>query len=52
MADLTEQERRLIDLRYYRGLTQTVTAGLLGMSQVQVSRKEKAILTKLRQRMS
>lgn len=52
MADLTEQERRLIDLRYYKGLTQTVVAGLLGMSQVQVSRKEKAILAKLRQQMS
>ena len=52
MEDLTEQERRLIRLRYYKGLTQTVTAGILGMSQVQVSRKEKAILLKLRQMMS
>lgn len=52
MTGLTEQERRLIDLRYYKGLTQTVVAGELGMSQVQVSRKEKAILLKLRQMMS
>ncbi len=52
MGGLTEQERKLIDLRYYKGLTQTVVAEKLGMSQVQVSRKEKAILTKLRQRMS
>ena len=52
MTALTEQERRLIELRYYKGLTQTVVAGELGMSQVQVSRKEKAILMKLRQLMS
>ncbi len=52
MTGLSEQERRLIDLRYYKGLTQTVVAGELGMSQVQVSRKEKAILLKLRQLMS
>ena len=52
MGCLTEQERRLIDLRYFQGLTQTVTAGRLGMSQVQVSRKEKASLLKLRQKMS
>ena len=52
MTALSEQERRLIELRYYKGLTQTVTAGILGMSQVQVSRKEKAILLKLRQLMS
>ena len=52
MTALSEQERRLIKLRYYKGLTQTVTAGILGISQVQVSRKEKAILLKLRQLMS
>ena len=52
MTELNEQERQLIDLRYYKGLTQTVTAEILGISQVQVSRKEKAILLKLRQLMS
>ena len=52
MTGLSEPERRLICLRYYKGLTQTVVAGQLGMSQVQVSRKEKAILLKLRQMMS
>ena len=52
MTALSEQERRLIELRYFKGLTQTVTAGMLGMSQVQVSRKEKAILLKLRQMMN
>lgn len=51
MQTLEENERRLIELRYYQGLTQVKTAEQLGMSQVQVSRKEKAILLKLRDRM-
>lgn len=49
LYSLEENERKIIDLRYYKGLTQTVTAERLGLSQVQVSRKEKAILIKLRQ---
>lgn len=48
MQRISETERAIIELRYYKGLTQTVTAERLGMSQVQVSRKEKAILLKLR----
>lgn len=48
LSSLEENERKIIDLRYYKGLTQTVTAEKLGLSQVQVSRKEKAILIKLR----
>lgn len=48
LTELEENERKIIDLRYFKGLTQTVTAQQLGLSQVQVSRKEKAILIKLR----
>ncbi len=49
---LDETERLLIEHRYFRGLTQTVTAEKMGLSQVQVSRKEKAILIKLRKMLS
>ncbi len=49
---LDETERLLIEYRYFRGLTQTVTAKKMGLSQVQVSRKEKAILLKLRKMLS
>ncbi len=49
---LDETERLIIEYRYFRGLTQTVTAKEMGLSQVQVSRKEKAILLKLRQMLS
>ena len=45
---LEEKERRLIELRYLSGATQTQTAEVLGMNQVAVSRLEKKILRKLR----
>lgn len=48
LLHLTERERMVIDLRYFHGLTQQKIAGLLGVSQVQVSRIEKKALTNLR----
>jgi RNA polymerase sporulation-specific sigma factor len=42
----------LIKYRFYEGKTQCETAKLLGVSQVQISRREKAILVKLRQKLS
>ena len=44
LSHLTERERMVIDLRYFHGLTQQKIAGLLGVSQVQVSRIEKKAL--------
>lgn len=52
IAHLNEEEKRLIDYRYYKGYTQSKTAKELGISQVQVSRREKAILLKLRKLMT
>ncbi len=46
---LEERDRKLIELRYFDGLTQVKTAAELGMSQVQVSRREKALLIKMRE---
>ncbi len=48
MERLSPQERSIIELRYYKGKTQCETACRLGVSQVQISRKEKEILKKLR----
>lgn len=45
---LPDRERKLILLRYYKGLTQDRTAKILGISQVQVSRLEKKTLQFLR----
>lgn len=48
MKYLDDTERAIIDMRYYKGFTQARTAQALGISQVQVSRREKALLLKLR----
>lgn len=48
LESLDQKERELILLRYLKNKTQTEVAELLTMSQVQVSRKEKKILLKLR----
>lgn len=48
---LSEQERSLIELRYFENKTQSEVAATLGMSQVQVSRSEKKILQRLRGKM-
>ena len=47
LQKLNEQERKLIELRYFQNQTQAVIAGIMGISQVQVSRMEKKILEKL-----
>lgn len=49
MSKLPENDKKLIYLRYYKSKTQTETAEQLGMTQVQVSRREKVILLKMRQ---
>lgn len=49
---LPENDRRLIELRYYQGFTQMKTAQALGLSQVQVSRRERSILLEMRKRLT
>lgn len=46
---LEDEERQIIVLRYLKNLTQTDVGKITGMSQVQVSRKEKKALKKLRE---
>lgn len=48
MRGMNERDRKLIELRYFQGLTQVKTADALHMSQVQVSRREKEILLRMR----
>ncbi len=52
MNDLPEKDRQLIKLRFFDGLTQTKTADILGVSQVQVSRREKIILSNMRRQLT
>jgi len=48
VGQLEPNDRKLIVLRYFSGKTQTQTAQILGLTQVQVSRREKKILSSLR----
>ena len=49
MATLPDREQQVLALRYFRGLTQEKTAGILGVSQVQISRLERKAMEKLRE---
>ena len=51
IAALPDRERRVILLRYYKGLTQDRCAKVLGVSQVQVSRIERKAVEHLRHRL-
>ena len=48
---LSERERDIIDLRFYKGKTQMEIADEIGISQAQVSRIEKAALEKIKKQM-
>lgn len=48
MDRLDAADRKLIFLRYFRSFTQSRAAEILGMTQVQVSRREKKILAELK----
>ncbi|MBR3779917.1 MAG: sigma-70 family RNA polymerase sigma factor [Clostridia bacterium] len=48
---LEERDKNIIELRYKKGLTQQKTADILGMSQVQISRREKVILEFIRKKL-
>lgn len=51
MEQLPEQERKVLLLRYYKGLTQSNVARVIGVSQVQVSRLEHRAVGHLRELM-
>lgn len=51
MSELDGRDKEIIRMRYYTGLTQTVIAKKLGMTQVQVSRREKVILKQMRSKL-
>ncbi len=48
---LEDTERKIIDMRYFKGMTQNQVAKVLGMTQVKVSRTEKKIILSLKERM-
>ena len=50
LEDLEKEERQLIYMRYFANKTQMEIGQVLGISQVQVSRMEKRILKRMRER--
>ena len=52
VGTLEPRDKKIILFRYFKNQTQTQTAQFLGMTQVQVSRREKVILNKLRTKLS
>ena len=51
IGSLSERERQVIVLRYFKDMTQQQIAGKMGISQVQVSRIEKKVLKSMREKM-
>ncbi len=48
MEHLTEKEKQILDLRFFRGRTQTEVADEVGISQAQVSRLEKSAINRMK----
>ncbi len=48
MEHLSDKERQILDLRFFRGRTQTEVAQEVGISQAQVSRLEKSAINHMR----
>ena len=51
MSELPENDRILLELRYFREMTQSAAARVLGMTQVQVSRREKKLLAQMKKQL-
>lgn len=50
IGDLDSEEKKIVYLRFFQNQTQASTAKALGKTQVQISRKERKIIQKLRKR--
>ena len=48
IKDLSQREKKIINLRFFKGKTQTEVAEEIGISQAQVSRVEKSALEKIK----
>ncbi len=52
LNSLNAEEKEIIENRYFKDLTQSETSKIVGISQVQVSRKEQKILQKMNRKMA
>jgi len=51
IEELSERDKKIIVLRYFRDMTQSEVAETIGVSQVQVSRIENRIIKEFRQKL-
>ena len=51
LEELSERDRKIIVLRYFRDMTQSEVAEVIGVSQVQVSRIERKAVQHLREKL-
>ncbi len=51
LEDLAADDRKIIFFRYFSGYTQSKVASILGMTQVQVSRREKKLIEMMRKKL-
>ena len=51
IADLSDREKRILTLRFFRGKTQMEVASEIGISQAQVSRIEKGALDSIKKKL-
>ncbi len=51
LDQLEEKEKKIILLRYFKDMTQTKIADIMGLSQVQISRIESRVIDKLRRKL-
>lgn len=49
MRILTDKEKRIVLLRYFRGMTQSEIAAMMGVSQVQISRIERGAIERMKE---
>ena len=51
ISELPERERKIIFLRYFRDMTQSEVAEVIGVSQVQISRIESRVVSEMKQKL-
>ena len=52
LSELPEREKTVIKLRYYKDMTQSEIARLMGVSQVQISRIESKVISQMRKQLA
>ena len=52
LSELPQREKTVIKLRYFKDMTQSEIARIMGVSQVQISRIESKVIGKMREQLA